>query len=284
MMTRLKNKENNKNYKETSIQVHLNGFSFCSLNTTNNEVLFFKKITFKKKLNPTEALQQIKLFYAKEIQLQQPVDKFTLIFSNNLYTLVPHIFFKEENAPDYLKYNAKILKTDFVSHDIIAKPQIANVYIPYMNISNYFFDLYGEFEYKHAISIFLEGILGFENSEGIKIYINNYNNHFDLAVVENGKLLLCNTFFYETKEDFLYYILFTTEQLKLKNDDFELILLGEIEKDSELFKICYTYIEDVNVHKEKQDFAFSKQEKPAHFHHEFILMKSLLNEDRFRNS
>jgi hypothetical protein len=52
------------------------------------------------------------------------------------------------------------------------------------------------------------------------------------VIVKDKELLFCNTFTYETKEDFIYYILFTTEQLKLDPEDLDLILLGNIHEDS----------------------------------------------------
>ena len=141
-MTQQQNSEKQKKINiEASIQVSLNGLSFCLLDRSLNKIFHYRKINFRKKLTPADVLQQIKLVYAKDSKLQQKADKLTLIFANDLYTLLPHIFFNEENASDYLKFNTKILQTDFVSHDIISKPQIVNTYIPFTNISNWGFSI-----------------------------------------------------------------------------------------------------------------------------------------------
>lgn len=285
-MTQLKeDKPQEKTNLELSIQISLNGLSFCMLQVSTNEVFYFKKIAFKKKLTPTEALQQIKLLYARETALQSKIDKAVVTFSNNLYSLVPHVFFKEENAPDYLKYNAKILQTDYIAHDLVLKPQIVNVYIPYTNISNYFFEVYGEFEYKHSVSVLMEAVLNLPRAtRAAHMYININQETFDLVVVENEKILLCNTFYFETKEDFIYYVLFTAEQLKLDTSIFNLVFLGGVEKKSELFNIAYTYVKNVDIFKQEENHNFLTAEIQENFQHEFILMHALQNEDSFRNT
>jgi hypothetical protein len=52
----------------------------------------------------------------------------------------------------YLQYNTKVLKLIFL-HDEISNYQINSVYIPYVNMNNFFIDQFGTFDYKHANSI-----------------------------------------------------------------------------------------------------------------------------------
>jgi hypothetical protein len=70
--------------------------------------------------------------------------------------------------------------------------------------------------------------------------------HFEIIVIQNQKLLLFNSFDYQTPEDFIYYVLFTAEQLSLNPENFPLELIGNI--DSEIFfKIAYKYIRNVSL-------------------------------------
>ncbi len=147
-----------------SIQVRLNGFSFCILNCTSNEINWYKRIDLGKEYNPVDLLKEIEKLYAEENNLQREFEEVIILFSNNLYTLVPESYFIEEEASTYLKFNTKILKTDVVAHDMLAH-DLVNVYIPYTNINNYFFDKYGEFEFKHNVSVLVEAILA-KNHEG----------------------------------------------------------------------------------------------------------------------
>lgn len=258
-----------------SIQVRLNGFSFCILNCSNNEIAWYKKIDLGKEHSPVEILKEIEKLYAEETILQNEFQEVIVLFSNNLYTLVPESFFIEEEASTYLKFNTKILKTDVVAHDVLSH-ELVNVYIPYTNINNYFFDKYGEFEFRNNISVLIEAVLAKHNeSKNAQVYLNDYSSYYDLVVVKNNKLLLANTFQYETKEDFIYYLLFTAEQLEIDPAEFNLWLLGDISRDSDNFSIAYTYIQNIDFLIPAFNFT-SILEQSETFHREaFSLLKTL---------
>jgi hypothetical protein len=67
--------------------------------------------------------------------------------------------------------------------------------------------------------------------------------HFEI-IIQNQKLLFFNSFDYQTPEDFIYYVLFTAEQLSLNPENFPLELIGNIDSESH-FKIAYKYIRNV---------------------------------------
>lgn len=258
-----------------SIQVRLNGFSFCILNCSNNEIAWYKKIDLGKEHNPVKLLEEIEKFYAKEQELQMEFKEVIILYSNNLFTVVPQSYFLEEEASSYLKFNTKILKTDVVAHDALTN-DLVNVYIPYTNINNYFFDKYGEFEFKHNISVLLEAILAKSTAKNeTNVYLHDHTNYYDLIVVRDNKLLLANNFYYDTKEDFIYYLLFTAEQLQIDPSEFKLWLLGDILKDSETFEIAYKYVKNIDFL--IPDFNFKSEIKPQEqFHREaFSLLKTL---------
>lgn len=268
-------RENNMNKLKLSIQVCLNGLSFLILNCEKNELVWYKKTIFPKEFNPIKILKEIELVYAKEEFLQNPMMEVVLLFSNDLYSIVPEEYFIEEEASNYLKFNTKILKTDIVAHDLMEATNMVNVYIPYTNITNYFFDKYGEFEYKHSISVFAEAMLSLEKSMLAKVYLNNYKDYYDLVIVRNGKLLLSNTFKYDSAEDFIYYLLFTLEQLKLDPSEIDLILTGEISEESPFYQIVFTYIRNVQFLKPDLTINFSEEYNDQFQREAFILLKSI---------
>ena len=116
-----------------------------------------------------------------------------------------------------------------------------------------------------------------KNSENrnAQVYLNDYSNYYDLVIVKDNKLLLANTFQYDTKEDFIYYLLFTAEQLQIDPSEFNLWLLGDISKDSENFDIAYTYVKNIDFLIPAFNFT-SELEQSETFHREaFSLLKPL---------
>ncbi|MFO7719782.1 MAG: DUF3822 family protein [Gillisia sp.] len=263
------------NKLKLSIQVSLNGLSFLMLNCEENQLVWYKKTTFPKEFNPVKILKEIELVYDNEEFLQNPIEEVILLFSNDLYSIVPEEYFIEEEASNYLKFNTKILKTDVVAQDFIEGNNLVNIYIPYTNITNYFFDKYGEYEYKHSISVFAEAILSLEKSLPPKVYLNNYTDYYDLIIVRNGNLVLSNSFKYDSPEDFIYYLLFTLEQLKLDPTEVDLILTGEISEESPFYKIAFTYIKNVQFLKPDLYMNLSEEYNEQFQREAFILLKSI---------
>lgn len=263
--------------KALSIQISLSGLSFCILNKQSHHITYLKQIDFNKKITPFETLDRLKAVLESETELQKPFTSVLAIYQNELSNLVPQSLFDENNAADYLKFSSKILKTDFISHDIIATNSSIMVYVPYVNINNYLFDIFGEFEYKHASTIFIDCCLQKEkNSNDAKLYINIESHYFEIVAIDKGKLLLYNSFEYTTKEDFIYFVLFTTEQLKLNPETVILKLSGNIEKEDDLYAIAYKYIRFVEFDKPFQKYKFTNQTQPQKEHHNVILLNSFI--------
>ncbi|MDB4121483.1 SLC13 family permease, partial [bacterium] len=149
---------------ELSIQLSLSGLSFCILNKDSNTILEVKELRFEKRLNPFELLDELKALFENESTLNKSFTNVTIVHNNDLSTLVPEALFNKNSAADYLKFNSKILKSDFIAYDNILENSSINVYVPYININNYIYDKFGTFIFKHISSVLIESIL--EHSGG----------------------------------------------------------------------------------------------------------------------
>ena len=218
-----------------SIQVSLSGLSFCVLNKPSKRILHYSYIAFNKIVPPIEVLKQLKEHLSSNKLFQQDFKDVTVIHDNALATLVPKSLFNKNNLSDYLKFNSKILNNDFITFDELSQNEIINVYVPYVNINNFIFDTYGTFEYNHYSTLLINTL--FEIHDGgtnASMYVNIRSNHFEIVILKNKELILFNSFEYKTEEDFVYYILFTAEQLLLDPETFPLTLMGKINKNDAL--------------------------------------------------
>lgn len=271
----IQNKIETKTYnKELSIQVSLNGLSFCVLNTETNTITHLKSYLSSKKQNPIALLDQLKQVFETERILHDDFNAVTVIHVNELSALVPNPLFNEEIIADYLKLNTKILKTDFITHDTIAFNDSVNVYVPYVNANNFIYDHFGEFTYKHYSTILIESIMRAEkHASGSKLYLHVHPSHFEIVAIKDGQLTLYNTFEYDTPEDFIYYVLFTMEQLSLNPETINVLLLGDINTTDPVYTILYKYIRTVDFGNRMDPFTFTEKPKTNHSH--FTLLKSL---------
>ena len=255
--------------RKLSIQFSLDGFSFCTTNT-HNEVLEFSSYTFSKTKNSPElVLEKLQDIFKKEKSLQYDFETVTVIHQNNLNTLVPNEYFKEDALKSYLKYSIKTIATDLITFDELDFMNSKNVYVPYVNINNFLFQNFGEFEYKHYSSVLLEKLFSIATND-ICCYIHVSKSTFDIVIIKNSNLQFFNIFEYKTKEDFMYYVLFTLEQLDLSTEETLVSILGDMEEDSDLFRLMYTYIRNIDFLSSKN--AVFNNQKEISKHSNFILL------------
>jgi len=236
------------NFNKLSIQVSLNGLSFCVLDTITNTILNTENLVFEKEHTPQELKIRLKQFLSTHGIDNQKFSEVVVIHRNSIFSLVPRALFNEAELANYLKFNTKILANDHIVFDEMQNHEIINVYVPFSNVNNYIFDLYGEFEFQHNATIMVNSLLNIKSGvKGVICYANVGYRQMDIIIVSNKKLLLFNSFDFDSKEDFLYYLLFTIEQLKLDSQNLILKLFGSVEEGDEIYELCYRYVKDVSI-------------------------------------
>lgn len=274
VVERKRNNITQTNFNKLSIQVSLNGLSFCVLHTITNEITALRHFSFEDVTNPIQLEKEIiRIFEEEASLLHQDFESVTVSHINSLSTFVPKPLFSDKHLADYLKYNNKILPTDYITFDVITNNDMVNVYIPYVNINNLFFEKYGAFHYKHFATILLENIFQMTTaSEEATVYVHVQKTHFEIVAIQQKKLLFYNSFEYASSEDFIYYLLFTLEQIELNTNTLQLYFLGDIDKSDVLYTVTYTYVRHVEFLDKKYPFDFHESVEKPKSHHDFTLL------------
>ena len=255
-----------------SIQFNLDGFSFSIYNIISKKEVYFREYEFENsQVTPENLLLKIKDIFNTDTQLQKDFSSVLVIHQNNLSVLVPNRYFNKKELASYLNFNIKKLTIDYIAFDHLEGLESKNVYIPYVNINNYLFQNFGEFEYKHHSTVLIEKLLNSTNNIEKTMFVNVSKNSLDIVVLENNQLILFNTFSYNTKEDFIYYILFVAEQLNLNVNEFSLHFTGKVNLEDAIYKITYKYIKNVYF-LESNNTLFSELNIASHSN--FILLGS----------
>jgi len=236
-----------KSVRELSIQISLSGLSFCIIDSSLNRVEFLKSENFENKQTPESLLGKLKTIFDTHSIFESGFQSVICIHQNELNCLVPKDYFDDKHLAEYLKFNAKILKTDFISYDKVECISAYNVYVPLININNLIFEKFGSFTYKHSASVLIESVVSTANATNKNLVVHINTNTFELLFLEDKKLRFYNIFQYYTPEDFMYYLLFSIEQLALDTETVKLYLIGKIEEDSKLFRLIYKYVRCVEI-------------------------------------
>lgn len=255
-----------KNYRKLSLQVSASGVSFCCFDTLNREITHCITVPFSKYTPLEEELWKV---FVNNPLLTGTYDEIVVLHDNSFNTFVPTALFDANYPGSYLQYNTKVFDTDFFAVDELDSYELNNVYVPMVNVNNFLIDQFGAFEYKNANSVLVAKLLdASKNIDDKQVFVHFQKNHFEIVVVRNQKLLLYNSFEYKTPEDFLYFLLFTMEQLFLNPETAKVYLLGNIEENDANYSLAYIYIRHIalfNTMPLQQKWNRNSSESLQHF-------------------
>ena len=233
------------NIKRLSVQISLTGLSVLLEYSDADPWSYEHKLPSG--LHPGDILLELQELMSSEPRLEAKAEEVVVIYHHTTFTFVPEVLFEPNNLADYLKYNAKILPRDYLDYDLLKSREMVNVYVPFTNINNYFFDRYGDFTFLHSATVLLAAIARTNNTNKTQL-----NAHLDaetllVAITSGRKVALINAFAVNCPEDFAYYLLFCMEQLQLDPKEVTAVLSGTIKEDDPYFELAYRYIKDVEV-------------------------------------
>ena len=179
-------------------------------------------------------------------------ENLTKIFDNDRYTFVPAAVYKEKNKDKYLAVLGLCEAEDsVVCADYI---EVADAYNVYAISKKDYEALQNSPEtttFHHASSVLVASLIkdNLERTDDTRVYLNIKDQKFEMIVLKGRNLLFNNTFRFKTKEDFLYFLLFTIEQLHLDAGSVPVYFLGMIEEDSKIVEATSRYMRDIRFKK-----------------------------------
>lgn len=241
------NKIVHQNNLHLSIQFSLDGFSFCVLNEDNEVVIATKYDFLERCSTPQELLSRIKDIFEKNSDLHFDFTKIKVVHRNSLNTIVPKNYFYKDRLKSYLNFTVKTFESDYITYDVVGELDINNIYIPFVNINNYLLDHFGDFDFYHHHSVWLEKLQKDHLSEATTVFVNVDQSLLDITVFDHKKLILNNSFEVNSAEDFTYFLLFVYEQLKLDPNQVETQLFGMISEHSPEYQLAFKYIKNIQI-------------------------------------
>ena len=109
---------NNLHEKHLSIQISLDGFSFCIIHRIEKQIEKLKYIPFQGAVStPEKLLQKVESIFKTERHLQKRYGSVNVTHVNQLSELVPRSLFDKERIRDYLKFSSKTFTNDYIVYD-----------------------------------------------------------------------------------------------------------------------------------------------------------------------
>ena len=233
-----------------SIQIGITHFSYCLLNTTTLTYEYIKQYNISSLDNTAAEISEI---INADLIIKNDFSSESIAFINFPSTLVPETLYKEEDAQQILLFSTGI--TGKVIADNIVSQKAYLLYTIPNNIIDIATNFFPNARKKAQESILLEQYSQL-NTITNKAYIYLNEKKALITIFKGSQLILNNTFEYTTKEDLLYFVLFSFEQLKLSTEEINVTLFGVIEKEDMFFNLLYKYIRNIKLGKRPHQFTF----------------------------
>jgi hypothetical protein len=194
----------------------------------------------------------------------------TFAYDSHRSTLLPEALYDGDNIQSYIQFNHPAEPGDLVLSDSLKSMDTRNIYFFPEALKSFLADHYPGIKIRHHSSALIESLaMLYKNEDKPKLVLHISLTHFEIIYFEGKHLKFYNTFRHQTTEDFIYYLLFVCEQLKLNPETVELVLIGEIERNSAIYSMLYKYVRNVRFGTRPEAFTYCQPMNtlPKHFYY-----------------
>jgi hypothetical protein len=129
----------------------------------------------------------------------------------------------------------------------------------------------------HFSTAMIESLsINFKNKVDKKtLFVNLRDDCFDVVYFKENKLHFYNSFDFHTKEDFIYFLLISIEQLMLNPEDVNLIISGNIKETDQTYKMIHQYIKNYSFISRNDNYSYSFVLDELKYYKYYILFNAL---------
>lgn len=191
---------------------------------------------------------------------------FSVVNSN--YTFIPSALFQEENLQEYVTMNCgEMMDVTYYANAHSALSLVVGFALPNV-FSEYIKSDFPQAKiWQHSSLLLFSVFRDFKQMDEEQLFVHYKNNQLEVLFFSKGAFKFGNSFSVLSPEDFIYYLLFSCQQLQINPEKVKLILLGEIKLDSEFHRLIYTYFQKIQFGsiQSKLKTSLSLNDIPKHF-------------------
>lgn len=234
-----------------NLQISQTLFRLCVTDTETNRCLLIEDYSLDSILYPEQLIEQLSAIYDGHEVLQAGYWRSIRLAIKDIdFSLIPKSLFDQQYARDYLRINTgqDALRNQDVFYYTQKSTDAVSIFSADKKIIDWFRKQYPgkAITLVHHTTAFIEGIL-FNNRDTAdkSVFIHVEKNFLTIVVKSAQKLEFCNSFYFSTSEDFIYFAMFVYHQLQLNPEQTPLTLFGEIAPDSSVYKKLYKYVRHI---------------------------------------
>ncbi|MCS6824322.1 MAG: DUF3822 family protein [Cytophagaceae bacterium] len=235
------------------LQISHQLFRFCITDSEKNRCLHLEDYRISGITHPDQLIQQLEKLYDEHHLLKAGFWKsIRLAVKNVNFSLVPNSLFDKNFLREYVSINSPQSNTTEEGYYYYAQKSTdaVNIFSADKKIIDWFCKVYPSKNIRvvHYTSSLIEGVMMSANgAEQRQMFLQVEQNYLTIIVKHNKTLEFCNTFYFYTAEDFIYFVMFVFDQLQLSQEETEVVVWGEITHDSLAYNKLVKYIRNVSL-------------------------------------
>ncbi|HAI75941.1 MAG TPA: hypothetical protein DCM08_06795 [Microscillaceae bacterium] len=173
----------------------------------------------------------------------------SLHFTNQIFTIVPNAFYEEDFLIKYLKPTIQLPAQSIIYVNALPQIQAQNIFAVSTELYSWFADRTypnKSLQVTHQVTNLIKLLSPLAKSQtSDRIFAIADSKLLALVVFKQGELIFCNVFSYKTPQDFIYYVLFVLQELKIERVQATVELIGEVSPKSQPFELLKPYLKEV---------------------------------------
>ncbi|MCX6282785.1 MAG: DUF3822 family protein [Bacteroidetes bacterium] len=191
--------------------------------------------------------------------LKNPFKTVRIAFEGKKSTLIPGPLFDAQESENFLKLNFQLLADEHVLADHIQQFDNYNVYSIPKHLEDATKRLFPSARISSLTTILLQTVwMNFKTRiSANRIFLHIKEKTFDILIYDGKQVKYLNTFTWMVAEDVAYFLIFVLEQLGMNPEQASVILLGNIDRGSNLFELVYRYVKNMEFGRRNETFKYS---------------------------
>lgn len=237
------------------MQLAGNHFSYSLIDRSRNKFIALCDFRLPE---PVQLEDLTSLFRLDDLAFDTSLLKKSISFYSSKSALMPAPLYKKDDAGKLLSLTVPFEDDDILCADHLKYAETVHLYALKKSFVNAITEEFGTIPIIHTGTVLIESeLLKNKNNADHSMLLNVHQHAFDIVVTRGGGLVYYNSFAYQNSEDFIYYILFIMEQLKLNPENTPLRLTGDIEKTSATYLITNKYVRNIFFGEKPDAYEYS---------------------------
>jgi len=238
-----------------SIQVSLDGFSFCILDDIRKKHLVFKHFPFLLS-NDTFLSKKVKEIIENEEALNKRYKKILISYASPRFTIIPNSLTLPDNK-EVFNFNHNFIEDESVKSISVGHFKTNIIF----GIPNKTFDFlnthFKKPEVFHQTKVLSRIISQKIKPEKVISLVSVSKRFFTILITKREKLAFINSYRYTNNMDFIYYLLHIFKSEGISLQETPVYLTGEITEDSHLIEFMKKHFSKVDFLKLARGYQYS---------------------------